>query len=219
MTDTGEKSRLLIVESDPWRKECLSVFLTSHGFEVVAGAPEIILVNLCRRSGESADAVKELKTSWPAARIVAFVNELGAHTVFPCLVLGVSGIVAYDVSKKELLAALRTVLADSLWVPKELLAGWVESVVRQGVALTVPEGPDVFTAAEWRVLEGIARTLSNKEIARLSHVTESTVKFHVRKLLRKTGAKDRHALARIYRDAAAGGPPYAYGGPKGIVRS
>ena len=39
--------------------------------------------------------------------------------------------------------------------------------------------------------------LPNKEIARRLGITEATVKFHVGKLLKKTGASDRRELARF----------------------
>ena len=53
------------------------------------------------------------------------------------------------------------------------------------------------------VLALLAEGLSNKEIGNRLHVTEATVKFHVGKLLRKTGAKDRRGLARTYQELAA----------------
>ena len=198
-----------MVEKDPWRNECLAMFLETQGFEIVSEGPDVVLVNLCRRSTEAADAVHALKASWPSAKVLAFVNEVGAHTVFPCLVLGVSGILAYDAAKNELSAALRAVLHGSLWVPRELLAGWVERVVESGLPglpLQMPGSGrgDVFTKSEWRVLEKVADGLSNKEIAKACHVSAATVKFHIRKLLRKTGGKDRHGLAQIYREIETG---------------
>lgn len=54
-----------------------------------------------------------------------------------------------------------------------------------------------FTRSEQKVLEGLREELSNKEIARRIGVTEATVKFHVTKLLRKTGTRDRRELTRF----------------------
>lgn len=206
-----ERNRVLLVEKDAWRKESLAAFLESRGFQLVTAEPDAIVVNLCRRSSEASDAVHALRADWPDARVVAFVNEIGAHTVFPCLVLSINGVLAYDAGKDELVAALRAVLAGSLWVPRELLAGWVEQVVKHGlrgvpVELAPIAGPsDVFTPSEWKVLRSLDRDYSNKEIASACGISESTVKFHIGKLLRKTGAQDRRGLTRMYREMIRGG--------------
>lgn len=203
-----DRHRVLVEERDLWRKESLVSFLSERGFQVVETEPDAVLVNLCRRSSEAAEVVRGLKAEWPEARVVAFVNEIGAHTVFPCLVLNVNGVLAVDAGKEELAAALRAVLVGSLWVPRELLAGWVQQVVRQGLRgipheFSSPVGvADVFTRSEWKVLKALDLDFSNKEIAKSCGVSESTVKFHIGKLLRKTGAHDRRGLTRMYREMA-----------------
>jgi DNA-binding NarL/FixJ family response regulator len=209
MTDRArDRSRVLVVEKDLWRKESLVSFLAERGFQVVETEPDVLLVNLCRRSSEASEVVRALKADWPEARVVAFVNEIGAHTVFPCLVLSVNGVLAVDAGKEELVAALRAVLVGSLWVPRELLAGWVQQVVKQGLRgvpfeIPAPSGvADVFTRSEWKVLKALDLDFSNKEIAKACGVSESTVKFHIGKLLRKTGARDRRGLTRMYREMA-----------------
>jgi DNA-binding NarL/FixJ family response regulator len=141
---------------------------------------------------------------------VAFVTEVGPHTVFPCLLVGVKGILPFDAGRREIVAALRAVLAGSLWVPRQLLSNWVERVVKEGLwgvpGFLGPVGgaSEIFTKSEWRILEALAEELSNKDIGKRLHVTEATVKFHIGKLKRKTGAKDRRGLARIYNEIAAG---------------
>lgn len=206
-----ERNRVLLVEKDHWRRESLASFLESRGFQMENSHPDVILVNLCRRSSEASDAVHALREEWPDARVVAFVNEIGAHTVFPCLVLNINGVLAYDAAQEELIAALRAVLVGSLWVPRELLSGWVQQVVRQGIRGIPSEiSPitgtgDIFTRSEWKVLKALDLDFSNKEIAKACGVSESTVKFHIGKLLRKTGAHDRRGLTRMYREMLADG--------------
>lgn len=215
-----ERNRVLLVEKDLWRRESLAAFLESRLFQLVSAEPDVILVNLCRRSSEASDAVHALRAEWPEARVVAFVNEIGAHTVFPCLVLNINGVLAYDAGKDELVAALRAVLAGSLWVPRELLAGWVQQVVRHGLRgvpvelASIAGHSDVFTPSEWKVLRSLDRDFSNKEIARACGISESTVKFHIGKLLRKTGAQDRRGLTRMYREMIGGGASGKAGFPQ-----
>jgi DNA-binding NarL/FixJ family response regulator len=207
------RHRFLLVESDPWRRESLVSFLRTESFTEVSESPDIILVNLCRRSADVSASVEALKGAWPDASIVAFVTEVGPHTVFPCLLVGVKGILPFDAGRREIVAALRTVLTGSLWAPRQLLSGWIDRVLKDGLrGLTNSFGPaggpgSIFTKSEWRILQALAEELSNKDIGKRLHVTEATVKFHIGKLLRKTGAKNRRGLARTYNEIAAGSKP------------
>jgi two-component system nitrate/nitrite response regulator NarL len=69
------------------------------------------------------------------------------------------------------------------------------------------EGP-LFSQRERQILCQLARGSSNKEIARLFSITESTVKVHLKALLRKIGARNRTqaAIWAVGRDYLAPSP-------------
>src|SRR5262249_24137219 len=95
-------------------------------------------------------------------------------------------------------------------VPRQLLSGWVERVLKEGLRggsgnLSPVQGAgEIFTKSEWQILQALAEELPNKAIGKRFNVTGGTVKFHIGKLLRKTGAKDRRGLARVYNEITAG---------------
>lgn len=196
---------LLLVETDPWRAESLERTLLKERLAVErdegrAGQPDVILVNLCERATEVRARVERLRGAFPDAKLLAFVREVDTHTVFPCLLLGVKGVLSYDAPVKEILAAIRCVLEGSIWTPRSVLAQWIDRIATLGLR----EATDrTFTRSEQRVLQGIRDELANKEIASRLGVTEATIKFHVGKLLKKTGTKDRHELARFVRDTVS----------------
>ena len=188
--------RLLLLEHDPWRRESLAAFLRGEGFEVASdedgGPPSIVLLNLSDEAGGVAARMEPLRKKYPEARILAFVREVNARTAFPCLLAGVKGVLPFDAPQDEIRHAIACVKGGSLWTPRPVLSEWVDRIVRLGVG----KG-SAFTRSEQLVLEGIRDALSNKEIGRRLGVTEATIKFHVGKLLRKTGSADRRELARF----------------------
>ena len=192
------RAALLLLESDPWRRESLVAFLAGEGFDVttedVDGAPqpEFLLLGLGDEPGSPAPRIERLRTRHPETKVVAFVREVNARTTFPCLMAGVKGLLPYTAGASELRNAIRCIREGSLWTPRAVLSEWVERVARLGIG-----AGNAFTRSEQRVLEAVRDELPNKEIARRLGVTEATVKFHVGKLLKKTGASDRRELARF----------------------
>ncbi len=189
---------LLLLESDPWRRESLLAFLVAEGFDVAtedaAGAsePEFVLVGLGDEPGSPTVRIERIRSRHPDAKVVVFVREVNARTTFPCLLAGVKGVLPHSAGAAELRHAIRCIREGSLWTPRAVLSEWVERVARLGLG-----AGNAFTRSEQRVLEAVREELSNKEIARRLGVTEATVKFHVGKLLKKTGASDRRELARF----------------------
>lgn len=204
------KRSLLLLEPDPWRAASLTAFLAREGWDVRVpgqgpgrGHPEIVLVNLAEAPGEFRAKVEELRRADPRFRAVAFLREVSAATVFPCLSLGVKGVLPFDASEKELRSALLCVVEGSIWTPRAVLSEWIERIASLGLPLAGGIG---FTRSERRVLDGVSEELPNKEIARRLGISEATVKFHVGRLLRKTGTTSRRELARFIRGAGVGEP-------------
>jgi DNA-binding NarL/FixJ family response regulator len=187
---------------DPWREESLKAFLQRERYkleEIDAEAcePDVALVNLCERAGEVRARVERIKERFENTQIVAFVREVDSHTVFPCLLMGVKGVLPFDASGKDIQMAIAAVLSGSLWTPRPVLAQWIDRIANFGVGAVSDRA---FTRSEQKVLDGVRDELSNKEIARRLGVREATVKFHVGKLLKKTGTKDRRDLARFVKE-------------------
>jgi len=206
LTRAPSSIRILLIETDPWRAESLRAFLLRDRYRVEEeGAdgvqPDVVLVNLCERAGEVRARVDRVKERFPNAQLVAFVREVDSHTVFPCLLMGVKGVLPFDAGAKDIQMAISAVLSGSLWTPRPVLAQWIDRIATFGVGAASDRA---FTRSEQKVLDGVRDELSNKEIARRLGVREATVKFHVGKLLKKTGTKDRRDLARFVRETVPG---------------
>lgn len=102
--------------------------------------------------------------------------------------------------------ALVVVNEGSVWAPRPLLSRLLDRLL----AATENGMNDTslrLTARECQVLELILAARSNREIAEQLGIEERTVKAHVGRLMRKTGAENRVGLSLRALDSASGFQP------------
>ena len=103
---------------------------------------------------------------------------------------GASGFLLKDCTPEFLLAAIRTVHAGNAVLAPDDLSALVAGGAF-GKQHTAPSEFDTLTGKEREIFRAVARGLSNLEIARTVHLSESTVKTHVGSILRKLNLRDR----------------------------
>jgi DNA-binding NarL/FixJ family response regulator len=122
--------------------------------------------------------------------------------VFGALRAGASGFLLKDTPPADLLAAIRVVAAgDALLAPavtRRLIAEFTRQPEPRPRSTTVLDG---ITEREREVLTLIGLGCSNTEIAARLHVSLSTTKTHVGRLLMKLDARDRAQLVITAYDA------------------
>jgi DNA-binding NarL/FixJ family response regulator len=90
--------------------------------------------------------------------------------------------------------AIEAVTSGSIWAPRRLLSKLIDRLLKvSDTSLTNTEHS--ITDRERQVLEHILMARSNREIARHLGIEERTVKAHVGRLMRKTGADNRIELS------------------------
>ncbi|MGH9562023.1 MAG: LuxR C-terminal-related transcriptional regulator [Terracidiphilus sp.] len=116
---------------------------------------------------------------------------------------GAWGYVLQDASAADVVAALRTVAEGQVVCPPQYTR-----VLFEYIATHTEEMPSSRRRARWgltrreqQLIPLIQRGLSNKEIADHFHLSEQTVKNHVHRILRKTGASDRLSISEACRGA------------------
>ncbi len=127
-------------------------------------------------------------------RAVAVADAFEPHRAFALLRQGARGLVRYDQLARELARALRSVAAGAYWVPRLMMAEFVDDLLAHLPAGTPSLALARLSPRERQVLDGILGQRRNKEIAAAAGISERTVKFHVSNLLRRFGAQRRHDL-------------------------
>ena len=97
---------------------------------------------------------------------------------------GACGYVVKDVDTIELVRSIRLVARKGSAFDSRSAAAMVRSI-------HAPPAPSPLTSRELSVLRLVANGLSNRGIGAQLHLSETTVKFHVRNIMRKLDATSR----------------------------
>lgn len=167
----------------------------SNGSEALAEArrlsPDVILLDLNMKGMSGLETLKALRQEGSDARILIFTVSAARSDIFALVDAGADGYLLKDSEPEQLLTHILQG-AEGEKVFSEL--------VRQVVA-TRQYSTDPFsllTERELDVLQCVARGQSNREIAHILHISEETVKVHIRHLLRKLKVHSRVAATVLW---------------------
>jgi DNA-binding NarL/FixJ family response regulator len=178
---------LLSAESD---FDCRSVALAEIGAQEAA---DVVLLG--SHPGKSViEVLTTLRALLPGANVIVTGCNLDDAAILKAISAGAKGCVDEAASVGELVQAIRTVLAGSVWAPRRVLSMFVDQAYRSS-ELGVFANRRPFTSREKEVLAMLVAGCSNKEIAAPLGIEERTVKAHVAKLLRKVGVSNRVMLS------------------------
>jgi DNA-binding NarL/FixJ family response regulator len=130
------------------------------------------------------EAITAIRAEFPSARIIVLTTYAGDVQAAGALKAGASGYLLKNLVRKELIDTIRAVHAGKRRVPPEIAIEIAEHVA-----------DDALTEREIEVLRRVAAGKSNKVIAAELHISEGTVKTHMKSILPKLDASDRtHAV-------------------------
>jgi DNA-binding NarL/FixJ family response regulator len=146
------------------------------------------------------------RASYPSVPLVILSDRKEHEEIVAAVERGIRGYIPLRLDLHLVVEALRFVAAGGSFVPAEaLLEGLeLEPPPRADPPLRAPHGAgtspaavDGFTPRQLAVLELLQQGKSNKTIARDLDLPESTVKVHVRHIMKKLGATNRTQVAML----------------------
>jgi DNA-binding NarL/FixJ family response regulator len=152
------------------------------------------IVEANTRSRAAATVLGEVLYREPSARLIVIGEEFDPERAFPLHRIGAKGLLRYSDIAAQLIRAIREVAIGGFWVPRALLANFVDSTLAQIRRPRLVSTSTHLSRREKEVHDLLMENLSNKEIAARLAMSERTVKFHVSNLLSKHRVKRRADL-------------------------
>lgn len=180
--------QLLELESD-----IVVVGEASNGVDAVSLAkdldPDLVLLDLSMKGMDGIETLTALRAADVGSRIVVFTVSDDRSDVVTALKSGADGYLLKDTEPEELVVSIRRACMGKLVLSEEL-AEVLALSLRQDKS---SQGPDLgtLTRRELQILKYVAEGLSNKLVGRKLDIAESTVKVHVKHLLKKLGLRSR----------------------------
>ncbi len=148
--------------------------------------PDVVLLDLNLPGMPGIEAARRIVAAAPEVAVLVLTMVDDDDSVLAALHVGARGYVLKGADQEEVLAAIRTVAAGGVVLGR----GIAEQLLDGGRG----RGRDL-TAREAEVLSGIARGLTNNEIARELGVSLKTVQNHVSHVLTKMQVSNRTQAA------------------------
>jgi DNA-binding NarL/FixJ family response regulator len=108
--------------------------------------------------------------------------------------LGCMGYVSRCEDLETLRRAVRAVWSGELWAPRVVITQYLREILEAQA-----QAPRL-TGRQREILELIHRGYTNEQIANLLYISGETLRWHMRRLLRAIGARDRRAAAEFTRN-------------------
>jgi DNA-binding NarL/FixJ family response regulator len=130
----------------------------------------------------------------PGGRIAVLDNEMGIADLSALIRLGVHGFLNYQRLEKELCPALVRLRRGELWFSNAVMEHYIKTTIESSQSDECRNAASSLTPRQQQVMLMLRKGLSNKEIGSAIGITESTVKFHLKKIFDKLGVSDRRAI-------------------------
>lgn len=162
----------------------------SNGREAVqlfrAHRPDVTLMDLQMPEMCGVDALSAIRSEFPDAKIIVLTTYAGDVQITRAVKAGAHGYLLKNTFHEELLDTIRAVHAGKRKLSAEA-----------SFEIAEHSTDDALTPAEISVLRLIVAGNANKEIADKLSLAEDTVKWRVKNILSKLGARDRTQAAMI----------------------
>jgi DNA-binding NarL/FixJ family response regulator len=155
--------------------------------------PDVVLMDVAMPDLNGIDAARAIHLKFPAIRIVMLSMHATAEYVYRAFEAGASGYLLKEVAIDEVITAVRTVHGGGRYLSPAL----AESVPDPTASGHTKSPVDSLSARERQVLQLVAEGKTSIEIARMIHLSPSSVQTYRSRLMVKLGVSDVPSLVKF----------------------
>lgn len=204
--------RVLVADDHAMVREGIrSVLERETGFEVVGEAtngtevvplaerlqPDVAVLDISMPGESGLVAAARLRMALPDVRVLILSMYDNCEYVLESVRAGAHGYLLKDGAAQELATAIRAVLAGDAYFSSAVAARLTEAVRGDLSREQGRASLQALTGREREVLQGIARGLTNKEIAAELGISHRTVETHRESLMRKLNIRTVAGLTKF----------------------
>lgn len=140
--------------------------------------------------------IEPLQDAAPGGRLLVLTTHTDREHAGAAMRLGIDGYLNSNMSFELTRDAIRIVAKGCLIYPRSVLAGPASGLPLLSASAVLSQD-ERLTLRQRQVLEGVARGMTNRDIATRLIISERTVKAHVKELMRRLGANNRTQVVAI----------------------
>lgn len=203
-------TRVLLVDDHKILREGLRTLLEQEGDIQVVGeaengrssvklagelAPDVVIMDVAMPDLNGIDATRRITEADPNARVLALSMHSDGRYIRGMLQAGARGYILKDCAAEELTRAVRTVMANQVYVSPGVTGTIVNDYVRQ-LSSSDADEPALLTHREREVLQLLAEGGSTAQIAERLHLSVKTVETHRKRIMDKLGLRSIAELTK-----------------------
>jgi len=213
-----KKIRLIIVEDNKLLREGISAMVKKQNDIMVVAAlgdrinvhdkirdlkPNVLLLDLGLVNQNSLELVKSIKKKSPKLKLIVMDLLPIRSDIIQFIDEGVSGFILKDATSDDFMNTIRSVAkGDKIYSPQlhgSLFSQIVDNAVNELMDSKLIESIRM-TENEKKIIEFVSSGLSDKEIAKMLHLTVFKVRSHIDNILEKMSL-NTHVQIAIYRNS------------------
>ena len=189
--------KVLIVDDDIISRKVMKAVCVRLGYKVVEAAdgeeaievyedvrPDVVLMDLRMPGMGGVEAIIAIRQLDPEARIIVLSTYDMDEDIHRAIQSGAKSYLLKDMSTEEVAETIREVHRGDTSLPRQVAERLSQRLQRQ-----------TLTERERDVLTALVKGRSNKEISSNLHISEDTVKSHLKTLFAKLQVRDRTEAA------------------------